>query len=180
MKRQIPDDMMPKREKKQQQGIKMAKLDVEDLYRRYGFLVFKRCSTLLGREDEARDAMQEVFMKALKYGYAFNVQKKPVPWLLQIANRICFDMLRHRRRETEQPYINPDPTRLSRQECLVIIINLLQKFDSKTRDIVLLYYLEEMTMAEISQHKGISRKTIGKKIAQFSQAVSELHRNEGK
>jgi len=157
----------------------MPRLDVEDLYKRYGYLVFRRCALLLGGDDDARDAMQEVFMKAIKYGHAFKSGQKPVPWLLQIANRTCFDVLRHRHREPllEIDYKSTACT-LSMQEQQSMIINLLTKFDRKTQDIVLLYYLEQMTMSEIAHHIGFSRKTIGKKINSFKRKVQKIMENE--
>ena len=45
-----------------------AELDVAALYRRHGRLVLRRARMLLGDEEEAREALQELFMSLLKLG----------------------------------------------------------------------------------------------------------------
>lgn len=152
----------------------MGKPDVADLYMRYGYLVHRRCSYLLHQEDEAMDAVHDVFIKVIKYSYSFKHRNNPVPWLLQIANRICFDMLR-KRSGTES--IGPGElvnTQASGQEDRSLVIDILQTLDKKTQDIVLYYFLEEMTMEEISKRIGISRKTIGRKIQKFTRSMRTL------
>ena len=69
----------------------ITRSDVEDLYRRYGHVIFRRCRALLGREEEAMDAMQEVFIRALKYGRGFRRGKKPHPGLFGIAPPVSID-----------------------------------------------------------------------------------------
>ena len=44
----------------------MSQSEVDRLYKAYGFMIFGRCMRLLGSRDEARDAMQVVFMKLLQ------------------------------------------------------------------------------------------------------------------
>jgi RNA polymerase sigma-70 factor (ECF subfamily) len=145
----------------------ITRSDVEDLYRRYGHVIFRRCRALLGREEEAKDAMQEVFIRALKYGRSFRRDKKPLPWLFGIATRLCFDRRRLLARnvslQTEDIAAAPgmDP------EQRALLLQHLQKFDSLTQEIVLCYHLEEMTMEEISAHVGRSRKTVGKRLDRF-------------
>jgi RNA polymerase sigma factor (sigma-70 family) len=145
----------------------ITRSNVDDLYRRYGHVVFRRCRALLGHEEEAQDAMQEVFIRALKYGRGFRRGKKPLPWLLTIATRVCFDRRRLLARNVslQADAVAAPPGLTPEQRAL--LLQHLEKFDSLTREIVLCYHLEEMTMEEISAHVGRSRKTVGKKLARF-------------
>ncbi len=145
----------------------ITRSDVEDLYRRYGHVVFRRCRALLGQKEEAEDAMQEVFIRALKYGRGFRRGKEPLPWLLTIATRLCFDRRRLRARNVglKADAVAAPPGLTPEQRAL--LLQHLEKFDSLTREIVLCYHLEEMTMEEISAHVGRSRKTVGKRLARF-------------
>jgi RNA polymerase sigma-70 factor (ECF subfamily) len=152
----------------------ITRADVEDLYKRYGHVVFRRCRALLGREEEAMDAMQEVFIRALKYGRGFRPGKKPLPWLFGIATRICFDRYRLQAR-----YGPLDDQRLGAARGLdpeqkALLLTHLEKFDPLTTEIVLCYHLEEMTMEEISAHVGRSRKTVGKRLDRFRKRSREL------
>jgi DNA-directed RNA polymerase specialized sigma24 family protein len=58
------------------------------------------------------------------------------------------------------------------------VLRFLEKFDHLTREIVLSYYLEEMTMEEISAHVGRSRKTVGKKLARFQKQSKILLKDQ--
>ncbi|MBW1810207.1 MAG: sigma-70 family RNA polymerase sigma factor [Deltaproteobacteria bacterium] len=149
-------------------------LEVEELYRRYGQVIFRRCRALLGQEEEAMDAMQDVFIRALKYGRSFRRGKKPLPWLFTIANRICFDRYRAIKRR-EGTLVEPIGTFGGlNPEQKTAVVEFLRKFDDLTQEIILDYYLEEMSMEEISAHVGRSRKTVGKKIARFKERSQEL------
>jgi RNA polymerase sigma-70 factor (ECF subfamily) len=152
----------------------ITRRDVNDLYRRYAHVIFRRCRALLGREEEAMDAMQEVFIRALRYGRGFRRDKKPLPWLFGIANRICFD---RRRLLVRQGILRAEIVEVATgldAEQKTFMLQHLEKFDSLTREIVLCYYLEEMTMEEISSHVGRSRKTVGKRLARFQKRSKEI------
>ena len=41
-------------------------VDVETLYRKYGAMVLRRCRSMLGDEQSAQDATQDVFVALLK------------------------------------------------------------------------------------------------------------------
>ncbi|MBN2499004.1 MAG: sigma-70 family RNA polymerase sigma factor [Deltaproteobacteria bacterium] len=150
-----------------------AGLDVEELYRRYGQVVFRRCRVLLGKEDQAMDAMQDVFIRAIRYGRSFQAERRPLPWLFQIANRVCFDRRRRMQREpvceTESLAALPgvDPERLAE------VLRLLDGCDRLTREIALAYHVEEMSMEEVAEHVGRSRKTVGKRLARFGAYARE-------
>jgi RNA polymerase sigma factor (sigma-70 family) len=145
----------------------ITRSDVDDLYRRYGHVVFRRCRAILGPKEEAEDAMQEVFIRALKYGRGFRRGKKPLPWLFTIATRVCFDRRRLLARNVSlQADAVAAPPGLTPEQ-RAMLLQHLQKFDSLTQEIVLCYHLEEMTMEEISAHVGRSRKTVGKRLARF-------------
>jgi RNA polymerase sigma factor (sigma-70 family) len=147
---------------------------VEELYKRYGHVIFRRCRSLLGREEEAMDAMQEVFIRALKYGRGFRPEKKPLPWLFTIATRVCFDRYRNLKRREGEETITFEVFGTLDPEQKTAVADFLRKFDRLTQEIVLLYHLEEMSTEEIAAHVGRSRKTVGKKLARFQERSREI------
>src|SRR4051812_43727800 len=72
---------------------------LEDWYERYGYAVYQRCATLLRSESDAQDAMHEVFLRAFRNGDRLRTESA-AGWLLRIADRHCFDVLRARRRSS--------------------------------------------------------------------------------
>jgi len=59
--------------------------------------LFRLCERLLGDVEEARDAVQEVFLKAFRKAAAFRPQGQVYTWLYRIAVNHCLNRLRRRR-----------------------------------------------------------------------------------
>src|SRR5258706_8985696 len=57
----------------------------EQLIVRYERRVFLLAIKLLGSNEDAQDAAQEVFLRVYKYIHRFDVQKPLEPWLLQMT-----------------------------------------------------------------------------------------------
>jgi len=72
------------------------------LYERYSGHVYGRCRFLLKDEDAARDAVQDVFLKAMDHGSGFRNEAQPSTWLLRIATNHCLNILRMNQNKTRQ------------------------------------------------------------------------------
>lgn len=59
--------------------------------------LLRLCERLLGDPEEARDAAQEVFLKAWRKAADFRPQGQVYTWLYRIAVNHCFNKLRRRR-----------------------------------------------------------------------------------
>lgn len=68
--------------------------DLRALYERYGHSVFKRCRYFLRSDDDARDAMHEVFLKVVTSYGDFRGQASPLTWLVRIATHHCLNVIR--------------------------------------------------------------------------------------
>ena len=62
---------------------------------RHGDTVWRVCITALGRQADAEDAFQDVFLKyALADGAAFNDEEHRKAWLIRVAVNACRDLRR--------------------------------------------------------------------------------------
>ena len=68
------------------------------LYRRYSAKVFAKCRTLLGEEEAARDAMQDIFMKIMLSLAAFSERSQFSTWVYSITYNYCIDQIRKRKK----------------------------------------------------------------------------------
>jgi RNA polymerase sigma-70 factor (ECF subfamily) len=75
-------------------------INVEDLYRRFGPMVLRRCRALLRDEDRAMDAMQDVFVQVLRHSESLNASY-PSSLLYRIATNTCLNILRSARRRRD-------------------------------------------------------------------------------
>src|SRR4051794_26351158 len=76
-------------------------MNVEVLYRTYGPSVWRRARALLGDEQAARDAMQEVFIRALRSQAEFRAEASPTTWLYRLPTNYCLNLIRDRARRAE-------------------------------------------------------------------------------
>ena len=69
----------------------------ETLVERHGQRVYRTLAALLGNSDEARDAVQDTFLKAFQNLAHFERRARFSTWLVTIANNTGLQMLRERR-----------------------------------------------------------------------------------
>src|SRR5262244_506131 len=81
----------------------MTSEEVAEAYRRYGSLVLRRCRRILRDPAAGEDALQEVFVRLMRYGRAFHQANSKVLWLYRVADRCCFDLLTRRSGSAEAP-----------------------------------------------------------------------------
>jgi RNA polymerase sigma-70 factor, ECF subfamily len=83
-----------------------AALDVEELTKRYGSMVLRRCRRLLRDEDEAMDACQDVFVRLIENSDRLSA-RHPSSLLYRMATNLCLNRIRDRRR---RPVADVDAT----------------------------------------------------------------------
>ena len=87
----------------------MTDEEVADAYRRYGSLVLRRCRRILRDDAAGEDALQEVFVRLMRYGHAFHQAESKVLWLYRVADRCCFDLLARRGARAEASTLEHAP-----------------------------------------------------------------------
>jgi RNA polymerase sigma-70 factor (ECF subfamily) len=151
-------------------------LDAGEMYRRYGDLVLGRCRTLLRNEADARDAVQEVFLKVHRYRDGFRGDASPSTWLFRITTTTCLNRIRSRRRQPEDP-VEELPVRPSTDSLLdrlavrQLLDLLLADEDERTRECVVYHLVDGMTHDEVGELLGISGAAVRKRIATFRQGL---------
>ena len=76
--------------------VSVMNIDIEDCYKKYAPMVFRRCSFMLKNEDEALDAAQDVFVSLLRHSKRLHGQFLS-SLLYTIATNICLNRLRRRK-----------------------------------------------------------------------------------
>lgn len=143
---------------------------LEELYRRHAAMVLGRCRYLLRDRDAAQDAVQEVFVSALRALPEFQDAASPTAWLLQVATNHCLNIRRAGRaawpaelaslsRDRRERGIEPDSRELVRA--------LLGVAPTEAREVAVLYFVDELTQAEIAEATGRSLPTIRKRLREF-------------
>jgi RNA polymerase sigma-70 factor (ECF subfamily) len=136
----------------------------EELINRHSRRVFRTLVGILGDPDEARDAMQETFLKAFQHLGGFQQRSKFSTWLVSIASNTALQRLRDRRYaqsldsdELEEEEFRPrqvqawteNPEQLySRAEMRTLVEDSVKKLPAKYRIAVVLRDLEQLSIEE--------------------------------
>ncbi len=145
-----------------------------DLYARHAGAVFGRCRWLLRDEEGAKDATQEVFARALRALPEFREAASPTTWLLRIATHHCLNELRAGRARWREEAARlaelkrDDGVMPERRE---LVRALLGRAEPEEQEIAVMYYVDELTQAEIAEATGRSLPTVRKRLRGFLSAA---------
>lgn len=148
---------------------------LQDLYTRHAHVIHRRCLSILGNEEEARDAVQETFARVILSWDAFRQESSPLTWMYRISTNWCLNRIRNRGGQ--------ERIRARHQESLVgatmgagkseaseneeTIRRLLDQADEETRAIVIHLFFDDMTREETARLVGISVPTLRKRLERF-------------
>jgi RNA polymerase sigma-70 factor (ECF subfamily) len=144
---------------------------IETLYQRYGALVHRRARALLGEEQAAWDALQEVFVRALKSRDAFRHEASPTTWLYRITTNYCLNVLRDesrrrdklRQRAVERPSLAPvEP------ELRLTLARVLAELPAEACEMAVYAHVDSMTHDEIAAIMNVSPRTVGNRLKEFA------------
>lgn len=138
---------------------------LDTLFRRYGPLVYRRALQILGRPDAAEEAVQEVFIRAMKSKDRFDPRAKPSTWLYRITTNYCLNQIRdaNRRRELlDERKAEVTPASIARDpKKLALIRQLLADADPRQAEAAAAVFVDGMSHAEAAKVMGVSRRTVG-------------------
>ena len=153
--------------------------------RKYQNFVFSTALRFLKSYDDADDAAQEIFIKALKSMEKFRGDSSLKTWLYRITMNVCTNMSHKKKifgffgsKDSEDSEFNnvvddsPMPDRkIESEEFEEKFLKALSKLPEKQRETFALRYFDEMPYEEISAVLGTS---VGGLKANYFQAVKKL------
>jgi len=132
--------------------------------------VFRRARKILGSEDEARDAMQGVFVRVIAEHHTFSGEVPILRWMYRITTNLCLNRLRTQKTHP----VTSDPESVERlldvgRDAVDrrAVVQVMSKMDELTQSIAIYYYLDGMKMEEVAELVGCSRKTVSVKLEAF-------------
>jgi RNA polymerase sigma-70 factor (ECF subfamily) len=125
-----------------------------ELVERFRRQVFGLCLRMLSHQQDAEDATQESFVRALRSLRNFDPEREFLPWLLAIAGNRCRTMLSARaRRPATTPLVDHVPdgaVELAGANNLAEEVKLaLSTLRAEYRQAFLLFHEQELSYAEI-------------------------------
>jgi RNA polymerase sigma-70 factor (ECF subfamily) len=141
-----------------------------ELYKRHKTKVYRTATAITHDERMAEDILQEVFLRVNRYADSFDQTQPFEPWLYRITVNLSYSWVNRAKRwvsffqdaiERLRAPSGRDPESLTeareRRECLGRAIDGLP--DSH-RIVVILYYLEGLSVSEVAYALGVPEGTI--------------------
>jgi RNA polymerase sigma-70 factor, ECF subfamily len=154
-------------------------VDSYTYYCSYGPMVLRRCRTLLGDEQTARDAMHDVFVQVLARADEL-ADQAPSSLLFRIATNVCLNRLRARRRRPEDgdPELlveiaeQTDPA--ARSAARAALDALFRHEPDDTAVIAVLHLHDKMTLEEVAAEVGMSVSGVRKRLQKLRTKLHAL------
>ena len=168
-----------------QKGDKAAFRWVVQTYQR---MVFSLALKMMADEEEAKDVVQETFIKAWLGIGGYDTQRPFATWLYSIVSHLCLDRLKHAKtictqyqdEEVLHRFASGDDSQhtLENREWVSIVRMLAEGLSSRQRLVFTLCQLEGLTSAEAEQITGmdahqvksnlyVARQTIRKRLKEL-------------
>lgn len=138
---------------------------LEQWITQYGNAILRTCFVYLSDAGQAEDAMQDTFLKAWHCMNQFEGRNgcSEKTWLMRIAVNICHDYQRSKwfRHVDMTRVLDAIPMHFDTvlPEDRVLLMDILM-LPEKYKQVILLYYYQEMTMQEVAQALSISRSSV--------------------
>jgi len=141
---------------------------VERMMGEYGAGILRLCFLYLKDHALAEDAAQEAFIRAYRGLSSFRGQASEKTWLTRIAVNVCKNMLRSPWRRLTDFRVSPD--RLPEPSCPLEardgeVLKAVMGLPVRYREVVLLYYYQEMALREIAGLLNIPQATVSTRLA---------------
>jgi RNA polymerase sigma-70 factor (ECF subfamily) len=150
---------------------------IERLIREFQTPLLRLCFMQLRDRALAEDAVQETFLKAYKHYSLFRGDCSEKTWLTRIAVNTCRDFQRgawfkhtDRRITPEMLPIGTAQPDLEDYDLSLAVMELPRKF----REVIILYYYQDMGMEEIAETVGIAQSTVSNRLRKGREKLRRL------
>ena len=158
----------------------LSRRELETLYAQCAPMVFRRARLLLGRDDDAWDAVQEVFERMIKHASDFRREANPMTWAYRITTNICLNVIRGRgfrepvaAEEGDEGVADPGAG-VDGVEARNLLTRWVAHLSERELQVATLLFIDGLTQDEVATTLGLSRKTIGREVEALRVKASAL------
>ncbi len=141
----------------------------ETFFERYRRLIHRTAYGLTGDVQAAEEVLQDTLIRAYRHRGSLRTDVSPVPWLHRVALNLCYSRLGRRRLSVEpigemaselrEPGLEPSE-HAEREELRRSIRTGVAALPPKHQSVVVLYYLNGMSLLETADALGIALGTV--------------------
>ncbi|MGQ0732410.1 MAG: RNA polymerase sigma factor [Acidobacteriota bacterium] len=153
----------------------------DQLMRRWERPIYALAYRIIGREDDARDVVQETFLRAFRALPGFKGQAKFSSWIYRIALNLCRDWMRRQRRTrtvptpegvdlvelaSEQGPVESIEELVARRQVSAVVAEAMAELPDEQRTAIVLKEYHGLTFQEIADLQGCPLSTVKTRLYQ--------------
>lgn len=152
---------------------------IEEIYRRYEQILFRKAVILLRNERDAEDAVQDAFAWLIEHYDKVNINSYPQIYVLmsEVIEHKCIDKIRRKKHETD--YIE---NTVKNNEFSVLddftdveVQEFMRLLPDSIMYVVALKYVGNFSAREIAGQLGISERTVFNRIAKAKKMLKKYY-----
>ncbi len=152
---------------------------LSNLIMEYKPQLFRMATGILKNSIDAEDALSETICKAFSNFQNLRDLKKFKPWIMKILVNEAYAIANKRKKfislEEDIPIDNNDSAIIDS----IVLWDIVQSLDDEFRDVILLFYYEDMSIKEISKILQIPVGTVFSRLNRSRQKLKNIMLKEG-
>lgn len=157
------------------------------LVQRYEKKLFRYGKKFLSSRENIQDMVQDVFIKTYQSINSFDTTQRFSPWIYRIAHNTFVNALKKNIRDPLHIFdfdtlvshpVYEDTTKLEKdqKEMRIMIEKGLDKLSAGYKEIIILYYLEELSYQEIADVLRVPIGTVGVRLKRAKEALKKVYK----
>lgn len=142
----------------------------------------------LAQSEDAEDVVQDVFIRAYQNIQSFDAGQRFSPWIYRIAHNAFVNALRKKTREPLYlfdldaviPHALLDDSQMQEREkddMKEMVERFLAQIAPKYREILALYYFDELSYADIAEVLQVPMGTVGVRLRRAREALQKIYQS---
>jgi RNA polymerase sigma-70 factor (ECF subfamily) len=158
------------------------------LVERYEAKLTRYCRRFLSKDTDIEDLVQDVFIKAYQNILSFDTSARFSPWIYRIAHNTFVNALKQRSRNplvffdfdvllSHPDTEDPAEAERERHEMRQMLDRAMSGIAEKYREVLILYYFEELDYKEIAEVLRVPSSTVGVRLRRGRVALKAAYEN---
>jgi len=166
--------------------LKLRQGDLEalgGLYDRHRLLVYRTALAITGDTEAAADLLHDTFLRLYRFGHRIDPTRPIEPWLYRMTANMAYTWVKRRGRwhqalremadRLSREYPASPSQQVERNEAWLEIRRALQAISPEKRVVVVLYYLNDLSISEIAEILDLPLGTVKSRLHYGRQALKQ-------
>ena len=142
--------------------------------------MYKTAIAILKDEDDANDAIQEALYSAYKNYYSLREKSYFTTWIIKILINKCYNIINKNKKIAyiDDTIIQNTASSEDNYEIENSLEWVLNQIDKELKEIVVLYYYDDFSVADIANVLDIPQGTIKSRLSRAREQIKEIIKKE--